>query len=223
MSSASSAEAGGTGSGEEGAGYPCSACGAMLWGWTAARNPVDGSKLVLDRCEECGLVVTRDADPPDVAAELAALEQDGLAFLAPNRRSFQGGIGGAQWAGMEPDRRRLHLTPRSAALLLASRGLSVDAVSTPFSRSSYMGMLQTLVNAFTFRDNFARNARAGRIGPGGGRARFLYGLDVVVSALVAIPLAILALPIELIGSLSGRGGVMRLETSAAAEPPAARD
>lgn len=223
MSSASSAEAGGNGSGEEGAGYPCSACGATLYGWSAARHPVDGSKLVLDRCEECGLVVTRAAEPPDVAAELAALEQDGLAFIAPNRSSLQGGIGGAQWAGMEPERHRLHLTPRSAALLLSTRGLSVDAVSTPFSRRSYLGMLQTLVNAFTFRDNFARNFRAGRIRPDGGRGRFLFGLDAVVSTLVAIPLAVLALPIELIGSLSRRGGVMRLETSAVAGSPATGD
>lgn len=200
---------------EKGARYPCPACGATLYGWIAARHPIDRSKLVLDRCEECGLVVTRAPEPPDVTAELAALEQDGLAFEVPNRRSFQGGIGGAQWAALEPDRRRLHLTPRSAGLLLAERGIVVDAVSTPFSARSYLDMLQTLVNAFTYRDNFARNARAGRLRSEGGRARFLFRLDVVVSALVAIPLAIVALPLELIGSLARRGGWMRLETSAA--------
>lgn len=200
---------------EEGARYPCPACGATLYGWIAARHPIDRSKLVLDRCEECGLVVTRAPEPPDVATELAALQQDGLAFVIPNRRSFQGGIGGAQWADLEPDRRRLHLTPRSASLLLAERGLAVDAVSTPFGSRSYLGMLQTLVNAFTYRDNFFRNARAGRIPREGGRGRFLFGLDALVSALVAIPMAIVALPVELIGSLARRGGRMRLETSAA--------
>jgi predicted RNA-binding Zn-ribbon protein involved in translation (DUF1610 family) len=199
---------------EEGAHYPCPACGATLYGWIAARHPIDRSKLVLDRCEECGLTVTRADEPPDVAAELAALEQDGLAFEAPNRRSFQGGIGGAQWAELEPDRRRLHLSPRSAALLLAGRGIAVDSFSTPFSRRSYLSMLQTLVNAFTYRDNFVRNARAGRIRPADG-GRFLFWLDVVVSVLVAVPMAILALPLELIGSLAHRGGRMRLETSAA--------
>jgi hypothetical protein len=207
---------------EEGARYPCSACGATLYGWTAARHPLDGSQLVLDRCEECGLVVTRAEDPPDVAAELAVLEQDGLDLIAPNRRSLQAGIGGAQWAGMEPERRRLHLTPRSAGLLLATRGLSVDRVSTRFGRRSYLMMLQTLVNAFTYRDNFVRNARAGRIRPEGKtRQRLLFYLDALVSALVAIPLSVVALPLELIGSLTGRGGVMRLETAAAPQAPTA--
>jgi predicted RNA-binding Zn-ribbon protein involved in translation (DUF1610 family) len=198
---------------DEGARYPCPACGATLYGWIAARHPIDRSKLVLDRCEECGLVVTRAPEAPDVAAELATLEQDGLDFEAPNRRSFQGGIGGAQWADLEPDRRRLHLTPRAARLLLAERGIAVSGVATPFSARSYLGMVQTLINAFTYRDNFARNARAGRLRPASGR--FLFWLDAVVSALIAIPMAILALPLELVGSLARRGGRMRLQTSAA--------
>ncbi len=203
---------------DEGAHYPCPACGATLYGWTAARHPLDGTKLILDRCEQCGLVVTRAEDPPDVAAELAALEQDGLDLIIPNRRSLQGGIGGAQWAGMDPERRRLHLGPPSAGLLLGTRGLSVEGVSTRFGRRPYLMMLQTLINAFTFRDNFARNALAGRIRPEADRGkRMLFYLDALVSALVAMPLAIVALPLELAGSLSGRGGVMRLETSAAPE------
>lgn len=44
---------------EEVASYRCPACEATLFGWNAARHPVDGSKLILDRCESCGLVVTR--------------------------------------------------------------------------------------------------------------------------------------------------------------------
>jgi hypothetical protein len=196
---------------EEVATYPCPACGKTLYGWLAARHPVDGSKLVLDRCENCLLVVTRAPEPPDVAAELASLLHGGSSVQVPNRESFQGGIGGAQWAGLEPERRRLHLNPRAAALLFSLLGRELSASRTRFGKRGYLGMVQTLINAFTLRDNFFRNARAGRLPRRtlGERAR--YGLDAVVSAVVAIPMAIVALPLELVGALVGRGGTLDLE------------
>ena len=193
--------------------YPCPSCGSRLYAWTAAHNPLDrGHRIVLDRCETCGLAVTRGVDPPDAVAEIdEALERlpDGtVRLIAPNRRSLQGGIGGAQWAGLEPEIRRLHLNPDSVKRLLAQRGLEVTGVATPFNREGRRGMLQTLINAFTYRDNFIRNARAGRIPRASGRERFLYGLDWVVSALVFIPCVIFALPLEAAGSALGRGGVL---------------
>ena len=196
--------------------YACPACGARLYGWGNARHPTGGEALVLDRCENCGLVVTRAGEAPDVEAELAELEWEGGTIVAPNRESFQGGIGGPGWAGLEPERRRLHLNPRAAKLLLRKRGIEVLEASTPFSGRSYAGMLQTLVNAFTLRPNFVRNARAGRLSADATRKRLAFGLDAVVSLLVAIPLSVLALPLELAGSLAGRGGIMRLETAASA-------
>ncbi len=192
--------------------YPCPACDARLFGWSAARHPIDGSKLVLDHCESCGLVVTRAPNPPDSSAELAGLQRRGDLLIAANRGSFQGGIGGAQWAGMEPDQRRLHMNRRAAKLLLRKQGIELIDASTPFSWRSYVRMLETMINAFTLRDNFVANARAGRLRPVGARARFTFTLDAAVSCLVAIPLAIVAAPTELLGSLLGRGGLMRLET-----------
>jgi hypothetical protein len=192
--------------------YPCPACGSILYGWTAARDPIDRSrKIVLDRCEECGLVVTRRPDPPDAELdELLTTGADGaLEIVAPNRRSWQAAVGGAQWAGLEPELRRLHLTPDSLRLLLARRGLEVTEVGTPFRDRAFGLMWQTLVNAFTYRDNFIRNRRAGRLPePESGRERFLYGLDWLVSILVAVPAAIVALPLELLATVFARGGVL---------------
>jgi hypothetical protein len=194
--------------------YPCPACGSTLYGWTAAHDPLDrGRKIVLDRCEECGLVVTRRPDPPDADAELDELIPPGAAgaieIVVPNRRSWQAAIGGAQWAGLEPELRRLHLTPDSLRLLLARRGLEVGEVGTPFRNRAFGLMWQTLINAFTYRDNFIRNRRAGRLPePERGRERFLYGLDWLVSVLVAVPAAIFALPLELLATVFARGGVL---------------
>ena len=148
--------------------YPCPACGQTLYGWTAAHDPLDrGKKIVLDRCENCGLAVTRRPEPPDAEAEIhqliSAADDGTVEIVAPNRRSFQGGLGGAQWAGLEPELRRLHLTPDSLGLLLRKQGLEVTDVGTPFRNRAFRLMWQTVVNAFTYRDNFVRNRRAGLI------------------------------------------------------------
>jgi len=194
--------------------YPCPACGATLYGWTAAHDPLHrGTKIVLDRCDSCGLAVTRRREPPDADAEIHQLiernENGTVEIVAPNRKSFQGGLGGAQWAGLEPELRRLHLTPDSLRLLLAEQGLEVTEIGTPFRNRSFKLMWQTALNAFTYRDNFVRNARAGRLPkPEGGRERFLYTLDWTVSVLVAIPAAMFALPLELLATVFARGGVL---------------
>ena len=194
--------------------YPCPACGHTLYGWSAAHDPLQrGRKIVLDRCENCGLAVTRRPEPPDADAEIhqliSAADDGTVEIVAPNRKSFQGGLGGAQWAGLEPELRRLHLTPDSLGLLLRRQGLEMTDVGTPFRNRAFRLMWQTVVNAFTYRDNFIRNRRAGLIpDPATGRDRFLYGLDWVVSILVAIPAAMFALPLELLATAFARGGVM---------------
>jgi hypothetical protein len=194
--------------------YPCPACESTLFGWTAAHDPLDrGQKIVLDRCETCGLAVTRRSQPPDADAELEALIDpaagDEVEIVAPNRRSLQAAIGGAQWAGLEPELHRLHLTPDSLRRLLAQHGVEVIATGTPFRNRAFRLMWQTLINAFTYRDNFIRNRRAGRLPePQNGRERFLYGLDWLVSILVAVPAAIVALPLELLATVFARGGVL---------------
>lgn len=195
--------------------YDCPACDATLYGWTAAHDPLErGKRIVLDRCEVCGLAVTRAPEAPDVDAELAPfLTEDatGARLVAPNLRSIQGSLGGAQWAGLEPELRRLHLTPHAARRLLARRGLEVDSADTPFNREARRMMVQTLLNAFTYRDNFLRNARAGRIPRGTTGEKLLHALDWTVSVLVFLPALIFGVPLEAGGSALGRGGEMEVK------------
>ena len=195
--------------------YPCPACGAKLFGWTAAHDPIDrGRKIVLDRCEVCGLAVTRAPEAPDPDLELAAmLERLGggdLEITVPNRRSIQAGIGGAQWAGLEPELRRLHLTPDALRRLLAKRGYELGEIKTPFTRESRELMWQTMVNAFTLRDNFARNAKAELIPRATSKDAWSYRLDRLVTTLVAIPAWLFGYPLEALGSALGRGGVIEV-------------
>lgn len=196
--------------------YPCPACGSPLYGWVAAHDPLrSGRKVVIDRCESCRLAVTRADEPPDVAAELDAVVERGadgaIELVAPNGASVQGGLGGAQWAGLEPELRRLHLSPDSARRLLAQRGIEVTATSTPYTPASNSLMRQTLINAFTLRDNFLLNARAGRLpAPASTRDRLLRWLDYAVSWLVWIPCALVAYPLERGAAKLGRGGTLRV-------------
>ena len=68
-------------------------------------------------------------------------------------------------------------------------------------------MWQTILNAFTFNENFARQVRAGTLRPGGARrAALKFGIDAVVTALLALPVAIVSAPLELFAALAGRGG-----------------
>ncbi len=212
-----------TDGGTDDAPYPCPACGARLFGWSAARDPLDRSaRIVIDRCESCGLAVSRAPEPPDVAAELEPdLERTsdgGMLLVAPNRRSIQGAIGGAQWAGLEPDSRRLHLNPRSAGLLLAAHGLEAGRARTPFGARSRATMVQTLLNAFTLRDNFLRNARAGRL-EGVEVPAWEIRLDWAVSYLVLIPSIVFGAALEAVAALSGRGGVLEIEARPGADQP----
>ena len=197
--------------------YPCPACGSPLYGWAAAHDPLEhGRRIVVDRCETCGLGVTRASRAPDVDADLepllATAAGSAISFEVANGASVQASISGAQWAGLEPELRRLHFTRDSASRLLARRGIEVLQITTPYSRGSYSLMRQTLINAFTLRDNFLPNARAGLLPePQSGREHWLRRLDFVVSWLVWLPCAIAAYPLERIGALAGRGGVLRVD------------
>jgi hypothetical protein len=184
--------------------YPCPACGSTLYGWVRV-HAADGREPTLDRCETCGLTVTRGESPPDVNAELAAIARGPGEYAAANRRSFQAAIGEGHWAGLD-SRCRLHLTPRAATLLFEKEGLEIGSIRYPAGGRNLRWMWQTLMNGVTLRDNFARDARAGRIRPDGFRERLAFMIDAMVTVLAAVPVTVLAGPLELIAVMFRRGG-----------------
>jgi hypothetical protein len=193
--------------------YPCPADGSTLYGWTASKRWDGSDPILLDHCEDCGLVVSRARRPPDVDAELAALERKGEELVVPNRGSWAAWLGAAGWADLAAGEHRLHLTRDSLRLLLAKQGTEVLKVRTPFSLRSYRGMLQTMINAFTLRKNFARHVLAGTLAPRTTTDRLTIALDGVVTVLTAVPLSVVALLVEGLASISGRGDLMRVRTA----------
>jgi hypothetical protein len=197
----------------ENAHYPCPADGSTLFGWTSAKAWDRGERTLLDNCEECGMAVTRAASPPDVAKELAALERDGDELVVPNRGSVAAWLGAAGWSELEAEAHRLHLTERAARELLAANGTEVLASRTPFSGRGYGAMLQTMINAFTLRNNFFRRARNGELEARSTTDRLAFALDGFVTFFVSIPLSVVALGAELLACALGRGGFLRLRTA----------
>ncbi len=218
----------------------CPACGEPVYGWAklgGARGDDDG--YVVDRCERCGLGLTRPlgAEPappgngrpavaladlpsspdPDATLERARAElarSGPVELRAPNRDSLQAGIGGDQWAAFEPPPSRLYLTPRAIALMLPRHGLRATRVRHPVAGRSLGWMWQTLLNAFTFHTNFARDVIAGRLVPGNARSLVTFSVDAVVSTVAALPILILAVPLEVAAALARRGGELAVTIEA---------
>lgn len=193
----------------------CPACGEPLFVWIETQGYGPREDQVIDRCENCGLVVVRGAIPtPDDAAEklLSGAEQrDGrVAFRAANPASLQAWLGAENWAALRPGGHGLDPTARAASLLLARRGLEIRRIRH-LAGPGMASMWQTLLNLLTFHRDFASEAVSGRLRPGTGPSRAAFWTDAVVTALAAIPTAIIAVLLEGGAVLARRGGVIGVE------------
>jgi hypothetical protein len=214
----------------------CPACGEPLFVWLEISGYGYGPRedQLIDRCENCGLAVTRDAVPsPDRAAEelLSGGERRGgrIAVRAANAASLQAWLGAENWAaladikrvapGGAPSHHGIKPTPSSAALLLESRGLQVRRIRH-LAGAGMASMWQTLLNLLTFHRDFAVEVVAGRLRPGSGRGRAAFWVDAAVSVLAAIPTAIISVVLEAGAVAARRGGVIEIHAEPLPDPDA---
>jgi hypothetical protein len=212
----------------------CPACGEPLFVWIETQGYGTREDQVIDRCENCGLVLTRGSVPtPDAAAERLLAEGEWrngrVAFRAANAASLQAWLGAENWAALRTSTKRvapggapshtgIEPTRRAASLLLARRGLELRRVRH-LAGPGMASMWQTLLNLLTFHRDFASETASGRLRPGTGRGRAAFWTDAVVTVLAAIPTAIIAVLLESGAVLARRGGVIEIE----AEPLPATD
>jgi hypothetical protein len=185
---------------------PCPACGEPLFGWIDARAGLAGP---VSRCESCGLgVVGEPGSAEEALRELDRLGAEEATTIA-NRGGFSAWIGGAGWAGLESGSRYL-FTLEAVRRLVAHRDQVVK--SARWSPGvAIAAMWQTILNGFTF----GRNIALGALGRGGGvpaEQPWQRRLDGLISAVVAIPALLVAVPLELIAAALGRGGAIGLKT-----------
>lgn len=194
----------------------CPACGEPLFAWLEVDGDVGGAPVshVLDRCENCRLVIER-GDGGEGVADLIeglvdAVAKSGEATLAlPNGVSWQAGIGSENWAGMRFPAQPSVLNPKALALLLEHEGLETARTSYP-AAPAMATLMQTLINLITINRDFARRVLGGELTPSQSRSgRGGYAFDAFASAVTAIPVAALAVLIEGAALLARRGGVFR--------------
>jgi hypothetical protein len=192
----------------------CPACGEPLFVWIETDGYGKREDQVIDRCENCGLVLVRGEIPtPDAAAERLLAEgdadDDGLSFRAANAASLQAWFGAENWAALRPGGHGIEPTPRAASLLLARRGLRIRRIRHLLA-PGMASMWQTLLNLLTFHRDFASEAVSGRLRPGTGRSTAAFWTDAVVTILAAIPTAFIAVVLEAGAVIARRGGVIEV-------------
>jgi hypothetical protein len=181
---------------------PCPACGEPLFGWLAEQERLDAP---VQRCESCGLGVVGDSAGTEEA--LAALDRLGDQERARivDRAGFACSLGGAGWAGLEPGVHYL-FTVESVRRLVAVRDQVVRRRRWA-PAASFAVTWQTLLNSVTFGHNVALAALgSGRAAPA--EERWQRRIDALASIVLAIPAAVIALPIELPAALFRRGAVV---------------
>jgi hypothetical protein len=185
---------------------PCPACGEPLFGWIGPRQGLAGPAR---RCESCGLaVVGAPSDAEEALRELESLRDDGAIRIA-NRAGFACSLGGAGWAGLQPQSRHL-FTPEAVRRLVARRDQVVKSQRwCPLA--SLAATWQTLLNSVTFGHNVALGAFS-KAAPVPAPHAWQRRIDVLASVVLAIPALALAIPVELGGGLAGRGAVYSLCT-----------
>jgi hypothetical protein len=186
----------------------CPACGEPLFVWIETEGWGPREDQLIDRCENCGLVVAREAVPAAEQALAALRTSRGL--RAANAASLQAWLGAENWAALRPGDRAPKLTPRAATLLLDRAGLAAGPIRQP-AAPAIASMWQTLLNLLTFHRDFAAEAASGRLRPGTGRGRAAFFLDAAITILAAIPTALLAVVLEGGALLVRRGGLIEVE------------
>ena len=178
---------------------PCPACGEPLFGWLDRRPGFDGP---VSRCESCGLAVAGEPGSGEEALRELDRRGDGSGAAIVSRAGFAAWIGGAGWAGLEPGARYL-FTPESVRRLVANRDQVVASARWSPGRGVAI-MWQTILNSATFGHDVVvgEPVRAGK--------RWQRRIDWVVTAVLAVPAFVVAVPLELAGALFRRGSALSL-------------
>ena len=183
---------------------PCPACGEPLFPWLE----LPGDRGLARRCEACGLGILGEIGDAGMALTDFDLGRgdDGLISFE-NRASFQASFTGGGWAALETER-SYRFTPEAIERLVAFRDQKVIARKPVFGKG-LTGMWQSIINTFTFGHNVALGA-TGR-GPSALANRsWKRTLDWFITVVLSVPVMIVALPLEAIATLVGRGGHYRI-------------
>jgi hypothetical protein len=127
-----------------------------------------------------------------------------LIVAVPNLASLQARIGGDRWFHQDVPRHRTHLTPAGLSALLERSGFQRPRISHLLLEQNPFGMWQTLLNLFTSERNVAFRLLKRDLPLSGARAK----LDLALTVVLSLPLALIAPLLELGAGLVRRGGTI---------------
>ena len=187
---------------------PCPACGEPLFPWLE----LPGGRGLARRCEACGLGILGEIGDAGMALTDFDLGREGDGLITfDNRASFQASLTGGGWAALETDR-SYRFTPAAIGHLVATRDQKVTNRRLAFGRG-LVGMWQSAINTFTFGHNVALGKLAGSPCVRADRA-WKRALDWFITIVLALPVMLLAIPLEAVATLVGRAGSYRIELGA---------
>jgi 2-polyprenyl-3-methyl-5-hydroxy-6-metoxy-1,4-benzoquinol methylase len=171
-------------------------------------SSLEGVTARADRFDRiiCWHVLEHLGNPAVEIERLAELlEPDGRAIVSvPNLGSWQARLGGDYWFGQDVPRHLTHFTPAGIRSISDQAGLSVETMHTWSLEQNPFGMWQTLTSrASGSRDVIFRLIKWQSLGDTAG-ARLASSLGLVL----ALPLFLLAIPLEWLASAFGRGGTI---------------
>lgn len=154
----------------------------------------------------CWHVLEHLENPGAELSRLATLLAPGgtIVLSVPNLASLQAGIGGDRWFGQDVPRHLTHFTPDGIRRIANRSDLEVEEMHYWSLEQNPFGMWQTLVSrASGSRDAIFRLIKRQPLGDTArGRAASVFGL------LLALPLLVVAVPLEWIASALGKGGTV---------------
>jgi hypothetical protein len=146
-------------------------------------------------------------DPEAALARIRGWLRPGgrLVVAVPDLASVQARIGGDRWFHQDVPRHRTHFTPRGLAALLERTGFDLDRTHHLLVEQNPLGMWQTLLNRLTGERDFAFRLIKRDLADVSAPARTR---DLAITAIAAIPAAVIGVLLELFAGLARRGGSM---------------
>lgn len=194
----------------------CPACDEPLFVWIETIGFGPREDEVVDRCENCGLVCARDRvpeSPQEAVTRLFPPGEGSVRGRVPNPASFQAWFGAENWAALRPGRSGLGASPDALRRLFERTGRESVKIR-PAVAAAIAAMWQTLINLLTFHRDFAVQLASGQLHPTGFKGWSAWVIDLLITILIAVPTAILAVILELVATIAGRSGVLEVSASA---------
>lgn len=144
-------------------------------------------------------------DPRRALAQARRLLRPGgsLVVEVPNFASWQARMSPTHWFHLDPPRHLLQFERGTLGAMIEAEGLAPRRWSTFSAEYDGFGMLQSLLNLLCPTQAYLFQILIGRRWPGTRR-------DVVVTAVAALPLAVVSVLVSLVAPWFGRGGVLRV-------------